>query len=154
MLRALDELLAAAGEPEPKPKPEEKVEPKKPKASADVVSSKLAIESINGGGNSFALTLTVAEPWHLYANPVGNDTLAESQTTVTVFVDGKKVDAKIEYPKGKEVKDTAGNYFVYEREVKVTGAFVAEKGAVEVRVNLSACKDGLCLPPSVLKVKE
>jgi uncharacterized protein len=52
------------------------------------------------------------------------------------------------------VTDTTGNYFVYEREVKIKGAFVAEKGEVEVRVSLSACKDGLCLPPSVLKVKE
>jgi uncharacterized protein YyaL (SSP411 family)/archaellum component FlaG (FlaF/FlaG flagellin family) len=154
MLRALDELLDAAGEPEPKPKPKEKVEPKKPKASADVVTAKLGFEKINKGGHSFVLTLTVAEPWHLYANPVGSDTLAESQTTVTVFVDGKKVNAKIEYPKGKEVKDSAGNYFVYEGELKITGAFVAENGAVEVRVSLSACKDGLCLPPSVLKVKE
>ncbi|MFM8273973.1 MAG: DUF255 domain-containing protein [Gemmata sp.] len=153
MLRALDELLDAAGGGD-EPKPKEKVEPKKPKESADVVTATFAASAPDGAGKgTFALTLKVAAPWHLYANPVGPEALAESQTVVSVYVGGKKVDAKIEYPKGKEVKDAvAGKFFVYEGEVKITGTFPAGAGNPEVRVKVSACKDGLCLPPSTIKL--
>ncbi|MBM3981372.1 MAG: DUF255 domain-containing protein [Planctomycetes bacterium] len=154
MLRALDDLLDAAGTPD-EPKPKDKADPKKPKKSEDVVTAKLALEEVKGGRRAFTLTLKVAAPWHLYANPVGLESQVQSQTEVEVFVNGKKVAAKVEYPKGKELTDSTGaKYFVYEGEVQVRGAFVAENGAVEVRVSLSACKDGLCLPPSVMKVKE
>jgi hypothetical protein len=119
------------------------------------VEAKLTVEKPKDGKQAFALTLTVSEPWHLYANPVGLDTLAESQTDVSVYVGGKKVDATVEYPKGKEIKESTGEkYLVYEGTVKVTGTFAATEGAVEVRVKLSACKEGLCLPPSVLKVRQ
>ncbi|MBN9118386.1 MAG: hypothetical protein J0I06_04355 [Planctomycetes bacterium] len=153
MLRALDELLDLAGEPD-EPAPKVDPAPKKPKESADTVSAKLALDAPKDGKRSFTLTLTVAEPWHLYANPVGLDTLAESQTEVSVYVGGKKVEAAVEYPKGKEITDSTGaKYKVYEGTVKVAGRFAAGEGEVEVRVKLCACKEGLCLPPSVLKVK-
>jgi uncharacterized protein YyaL (SSP411 family) len=153
MLRALDDLLDLAGEPD-KPAPKVDPAPKKPKESADTVAAKLALEDAKDGRRPFALTLTVTAPWHLYANPVGLDTLAESQTEVSVYVGGKKVDAKVTYPKGKEITDSTGaQYLVYEGAVKITGSFASADGDVEVRVKLSACKEGLCLPPSVLKVK-
>jgi uncharacterized protein YyaL (SSP411 family) len=153
MLRALDELLDAAGV-EDKPTPKDNPAPKKPKNSADVVVSKLTLEEAKGGQRSFTLTLTVAEPWHLYANPVGSEMLLDSQTEVAVHVGGKKVAAKVEYPKGKEIMDSSGaRYLVYEGTVKITGTFPASDGAVEVRVKLCACKEGLCLPASEVKVK-
>jgi uncharacterized protein YyaL (SSP411 family) len=153
MLRALDELLDAAGEGD-KPAPKDKPNPKKPKESADVVAPKLVVEPAKDGKRAFTLTLTMANPWHLYANPVGLETLIESQTDVTVYVGGKKVDAKVAYPKGKEVNDTiVGKYFVYEGTVKITGSIPASVGEVEVRLKLTACKEGTCLLPSVVKVK-
>jgi uncharacterized protein YyaL (SSP411 family) len=152
MLRAADELLAS-GEPD-KPAPKEKPGGKKPKESADVVTAKLALDPAKDGKRAFTLTLTVEAPWHLYANPVGFETLAESQTEVSVFAGGKPVEVKVDYPKGKEITDSTGaKYRVYEGTVKVTGNFPAAGGEVEVRVKLSACKEGLCLPPSVLKVR-
>ena len=87
------------------------------------------------------------------AQVVGAETLIDSQTEVTVFVGGKKVEAKIEYPKGKEITDTSGKYSIYEGTVKITGTFPATDGAVEVHVKLTACKEGTCLLPSVVKVK-
>jgi uncharacterized protein YyaL (SSP411 family) len=153
MLRALDELLDAAGEPD-KPAPKDNPAPKKPKESADTVTAKLTLEQPKGGQRGFALTLTVADPWHLYANPVGYEMLIESQTEVAVYVGGKKVTAKVEYPKGAVHMDSTGEkYFVYEGTVKITGSFPASEGEVELRVKLSACKDGLCLPGSEIKVK-
>ncbi len=153
MLRTLDELLDAAGGDE-EPKPKDKVDPKKPKVSADTVTSKLTLEAPKDGKRTFTLTLTTEAPWHLYANPAGADTLVESQTEVTVYVGGKKVEAKVEYPKGKEITDaTVGKYAVFEGAVTIKGTFPATEGEVEVRVKLSACKEGLCLPASTLKLK-
>ena len=127
---------------------------KKPKESADVVAAKLALDPAKDGKRAFTLTLAVEAPWHLYANPVGLEMLAESQTEVDVFVGGKPVEAKVNYPEGKEITDSTGaKYLVYEGAVKVAGSFPAADGEVEIRVKLSACKEGLCLPPSVLKVK-
>ena len=153
MMRALDELLEASGAPE-KSDPKDKPAQKKPRESADVVAPKLVIDPAKGGTRAFTLTLTVTEPWHLYANPVGLEALADAQTEVTVYVGGKKVETKLEYPKGKETtEEGTGKYRVYEGAVKVTGTFPATDGEVEVRVKLTACKEGTCLLPSVLKVK-
>jgi uncharacterized protein YyaL (SSP411 family) len=151
MLRALDELMDTGGV-EGKPAAKGEPDPKKPKDSADVVTAELTVEKEKDGRRAFALALTVAEPWHLYANPVGLAALAESQTEVTVYVGGKKVEATVEYPKGKEYGGPE-KYFVYAGTVNVTGSIPAADGAVEVRVKVSACKDGLCLKPSEIKVK-
>ncbi|MCI0700920.1 MAG: thioredoxin domain-containing protein [Planctomycetia bacterium] len=153
MLRCLDELLDAAGEPE-KPAPKDKPDVKRPKESADVVSSKLTLDPAKDGKRAFTLALEVEAPWHLYANPVGLELLAESQTEVTVFVGGKKVDAKIEYPKGKAITDSTGSkYAVYEGVLAIKGSFPYSEGEVEVRVKIVACKEGTCLKPSMLKLK-
>ncbi|MBP3961049.1 DUF255 domain-containing protein [Gemmata sp. G18] len=153
MLRTLDELLDAAGEPD-KPAPKDAPKPKKPKESADVVTSKLTLDAPKDGKRTFTLALTVEAPWHLYANPVGSEMQIESQTEVIVYVGGKKVEAKVEYPKGKELTDSTGSkYSVYEGTATIRGTFPASEGEVEVRVKLSACKEGLCLPPSELKLK-
>jgi hypothetical protein len=153
LLRALDELLDMAGTEE-KPPAKADPAPKKPKESADTVTAKLTLQDAKDGKQAFALTLNVTDPWHLYANPPGLDSLAESQTEVSVFVGGKKVDAKIEYPKGSEYKDATGDkYQVYVGTVTIKGSFAAAEGAVEVRVKVNACKDGKCLPPSVMMVK-
>jgi uncharacterized protein len=128
--------------------------PKKPKDSADVVQAELKVEAAADGNRKFALTLTVAAPWHLYANPTGPESLADSQTDVSVYVGGKKVEATVVYPKGKEVIDKdVGKYLIYEGEVKITGIFPAAEGDVEARVKVNACKDGTCLLEGILKVK-
>jgi|GEM_PF-4172772 len=153
MLRALDELLDAADKTDP-PAPKDKPKPKTPKESADTLTAKLALTPAKDGTRTFTVTLVVETPWHLYANPVGFPMLLDSQTEVSVYVGGKKVDAKVMYPKGKEIAEATGEkYFVYDGTVKITGTFPAGDGEVEVRVSLSACKEGLCLPPSTLKLK-
>jgi hypothetical protein len=93
-------------------------------------------------------------PWHLYANPVDNESLLESQTELTVLVAGKPVKAKVDYPGGREIADASGaRYRIYEGRVKITGSFPATEGDVEVRVKVTACREVTCLLPSVLKVK-
>ena len=151
LARALDEHLDATGK-DVIETPKAAAAPANPHDSADVVKAELKVAD-----GSVTVTLTVSAPWHLYANPVGNPALAEVQTTAEVYLDGKKADVAVVYPKGKAVKDAvAGDYAVYEGAVTLTAKLPAgttADAAVEVRVKLTACKEGTCLLPSVVKVK-
>jgi hypothetical protein len=151
MALCLDEFLAkgesttAGGKVEP---------PTKPKESADVVTVKFEQGRLKADtSRDFTLTITVADGWHIYANPVGNEMLKESETEVTMLLDGKPVKAKVVYPKGKEITDSTGaKYAVYEGTIKITGALTGPP-TIEARVKVSACNDTKCLLPSVIKVK-
>jgi uncharacterized protein YyaL (SSP411 family) len=149
-LAAKDPTLLA-GKDAPKPAAKNPVE------AADVVTAKLAAgKPDKDGKQSFTVTLTIAEPWHIYASPVGNDSLKESETSVEVLVGGKVVDAEIDFPPGIPAKDVGnGAYQVYVGTAAITGTIQRKKddGELEVRVRLLACKDRLCLKPSTLKLK-
>jgi uncharacterized protein YyaL (SSP411 family) len=151
LAQCLDEMLdKTSGNPAP-PKPAS--EPSKaPKESSDVVKTALKLdEKTAKGDRSFTLTLTISPGWHIYANPVGDDTLLESQTEVTLT----RGIATISYPKGKELTDSSGaKYAIYEGTVTITGTIPAAKDEeIEIRVKLVACKEGACLRQSILKVK-
>ena len=156
--RTLDELLDVAEKDPTAIAPKDAAMPavpKNPRAAADVVSAKLELGKLEGGKQAFTVTLTVAEPWHVYASPVGNDSLKASETTVEVYVGGKAVEAKLEFPKGKAAKDkTAGEYQIYEGAATIAGSVPRGKeDSIEVRVKVIACKDGLCLLPSTITLK-
>ncbi|MDB5310582.1 MAG: hypothetical protein JWO38_4784 [Gemmataceae bacterium] len=158
--RALDELLDIADKDptaiEPKSPLTPTDPPRNPKTSADVVKAELTVGPAGADGTQpFTVTLTVTAPWHVYANPAGTDTLKASETTVDATVGGKKVAVAVEFPKGDVAKDTtAGEYRVYAGTVKLTGKVTRGKddGPLEVRVHVTACKEGTCLLPSVLKL--
>jgi len=152
MALSLEEFLAAGGgETTPG-----KVEPpKNPKESADVVGTKIVVGDLVDGKRTVTVTLTIAADWHIYANPVASDDLLESQTRVSVHVDGAEAKADVVYPKGKAITDSAGaKYSVYEGTATITTTVAAGKDAVvEARVKVIACKEGKCLLPSTIKVK-
>ena len=156
--RSLDELLDIA-EKDPnaiEPKKPLTIEPmKKGLNSSDVVKAELKAEPVADGKQSFTVTLSIEKPWHIYASPVGNDKFKESETTVEVFVGGKKVEAAIVFPKGSAAKDAVdGEYGIYEVTATIKGTVPRGKdGDLEVRIRVIACKEGKCLLPSVLKVK-
>jgi uncharacterized protein YyaL (SSP411 family) len=152
MSLALHEYVSAgrtAAEPGGKAGP-----PQNPKASSDVVTAEIAVGEESEGRRKVVVTLRVAEGWHVYANPVGSDNLLESQTEVTLFVDGKAAKAEVAYPKGKKYTDPAGEtYQIYEGRVETTAAVGPGRDSkIEARVKVTACKDGLCLLPSVVRV--
>jgi uncharacterized protein YyaL (SSP411 family) len=152
MALCLEEFLAAGGPgstAETKPEP-----PKNPKESSDVVTAKATVGEPAEGQRKVTLTLTIADGWHIYANPVGDDTLRESETVVTVTASDKRVEAKIDYPRGNAVTDSAGSrYAVYEKTVIITAVVPATVEKIEMRVKVIACRDGKCLLPSLLRVK-
>jgi uncharacterized protein len=159
LARTLDDLLdlaaknptLLAGKDAPKPAATN------PREAADVVTAKLdAGKPDKDGKQTFTVTLTIAEPWHVYANPVENDALKESETTVTVLVGGKEVEAVIEFPPGLPAKDAGnGAYRIYAGAATISGTVNRTKddGELEIRVRVLACKDRLCLKPSTLKLK-
>jgi DsbC/DsbD-like thiol-disulfide interchange protein len=108
-------------------------------------------EKTGKGERPFTLTLTIAPDWHIYANPIGDDSLLESQTEVTL----SRGSTTVTYPKGKTITDSSGaKYGIYEGSITITGTIPEMKDdEIEVRVKLIACKEGKCLLKSVLKVK-
>src|SRR5262245_6151683 len=71
------------------------------------------------GRQTVTVTMEIEKPWHAYANPVGNKDLAEAATLVSIKSKGGKLeDVKIQYPPGKEKKDSIiGSYRIYEDRV-------------------------------------
>jgi hypothetical protein len=126
------------------------------KSDAVVKASAEATRPDADGKQTVTLKLTVERPWHLYANPVGLDDLADAQTTVTVTNKNKPEVLKTAYPAGKVVKDeVVGNYKVYEDTVTIKLELRRAKGdtgPVELAVKLQACNDRTCLLPATLKV--
>jgi thiol:disulfide interchange protein len=99
------------------------------------------------------ITLTIEKGWHAYANPVGLDDLASSQTTVTVDGKPKPEIVKINYPPGKLVKDSVvGDHKVYEDEVTIKAEVRrGDAGPLTVAVKFQVCNDKKCLLPSTVK---
>jgi hypothetical protein len=127
------------------------------KKSADVVKiSAKADKPDDNGKQTVTATLTIEKPWHLYANPVGQEDLAEAQTVLTVKAKEKLGDVKIEYPPGKVFKDkVVGDYKVYEGEVTVKATVKRTKGdtsPLELTFKFQACDDKSCLQPATVTV--
>ncbi len=108
------------------------------------------------GKQTVTLNLDIAKGWHLYANPVGNQSFTESQTVVKIKAGQALKELKIEYPAGKVVKDTiVGDYKVYEGKVAIKAQVVRAPGdnsALDVSVDVQACDDNNCLFPATVKL--
>ncbi len=108
------------------------------------------------GKQVVTVTLTVDKSWHIYANPVGLDDLADVQTKVTITGKAKPEKVDVTYPEGKVKKDAVvGNYNIYEGEVKIKATVQRAKGdagPLEVSVKVQACNESQCLLPATVKV--
>ena len=69
--------------------------PRTRRESADVVKAEIVVGDEKDGKREVVVTLTIADGWHIYANPVGNEKLLESQTELTVFVDGNAAKTEV-----------------------------------------------------------
>jgi hypothetical protein len=123
------------------------------KKSESVVRAKVAPGKPDADGTQvLTVTLIMDKSWHTYANPVPDDFPG---LPVSVTVTGKgKDDVKVEYPKGRLVKDTTvGDYYVYDDTVDIKITVKKAKGdALELNVKVQACSDKQCLLPSTLKL--
>jgi len=108
------------------------------------------------GKQEVSVTFKIDSGWHIYANPVANDAMTESQTTLAVASKVKLKDVKIDYPDGKEIDDKVlGKYKVYEETATIKGTIqraAGDKGPLELTLKFMACNDKMCLPPVTKKI--
>ena len=159
MAEALDTILASGGfaPVAPETKLDAPTPPANSKFSADVTAIAFEADSVKDGVQTFTVTLAVAKPWHLYANPPRSKDLAESATTVEVLIGGKVVEATIDYPEGEgSTKDPLTGYRIYKGTIAIRGSVKRTddgKAKLTVRVKIVACNDKNCLLPSTLKAE-
>jgi hypothetical protein len=127
------------------------------KKSDSVVKVEAAADKPVDGKQVVTITLTVDKPYHLYANPIGNDDDLFKNLSTVVTIDGKTKpeDVKVEYPAGVLIKDkTLGEYKVWENKVVIKATVQRAKGdtgPLEVTVKLQACDEKTCLLPATVK---
>ena len=125
------------------------------KKSDSVVKAAAAAKPGADGATEVTLTLTIDAPWHIYANPVGNEDFEANATKVEV-VGVPAADVTADFPKGKEVVDAKiGNYRVYDDkvEIKLTVKRAGgSDGPLQLKVTVQACDDSRCLPAGTITV--
>ncbi len=126
------------------------------KSDAMVKVTATATKPDADGKQEVAINLDVAKPWHLYANPVGNEGLEDSQVLVTISAKEKPEAVKVEYPEGKLVKDAAaGDYRIYEGKVAIKAQVRRARGdtsPLDVSVRVQTCTEMKCLPRATVQV--
>jgi hypothetical protein len=127
------------------------------KKSDAVVKTSVKAEKPNADGKQLVtITMEVESPWHIYANPVGLDDLAEAKTSITVGGKTKLAGVSIDYPKGKVKEDKViGNYNIYEGKVTFKATVTRAKddaSPLTVTIKFQACNDSKCLLPATVKL--
>jgi len=123
----------------------EKLDPVKVKAEAG--------KADDGGKQTVTVQVSIEKGWHIYANPVENEDLAQAQTTVIIKAAGKAVTAKVKYPAGKPLTEKGvGTFKVYEEAVSIQAEVAKTPGPLEVSVRFQACNDKKCLLPKTVKI--
>src|SRR5262249_51586973 len=131
--------------------------PKKSDAVVKITTSAEPQKPGPDGKQVVTVTIQIDSGWHLYANPVGQEDLAPSQTTLTVESKTKPEDVKLDYPEGKEINDAVvGKYKVYEDKVSIKATVkraAGDTGPLELTLKFQACTDKQCLLPATKKLK-
>jgi DsbC/DsbD-like thiol-disulfide interchange protein len=124
-----------------------------PKSDSKVKVTATADKPDADGKQSVTITLDIEPEWHLYANPVENDSFAPVQTRVKFLT--KVEDAKVTYPEGKLIKDkTVGDYRTYEGKVVIKATvkrMKSDTGPLEFSIKVQACDKSNCLSPAEVK---
>jgi uncharacterized protein len=131
------------------------------KKSSDVVKVTATADKPDASGKqTVTVTITIENPWHIYANPVGQEDLASAATVVDITGKTKPQSVKVNYPKGKVEKDTVvGDYMIYEGKIEIKTEVVRAKGdtgPLKASVKVQACttgKSGTCLLPATVDVE-
>jgi DsbC/DsbD-like thiol-disulfide interchange protein len=126
--------------------------------SADKVKITAKATAPDADGNQvLTLELNIEKPFHLTANPAGNDTYEENQVVVKVEAREKPASVKVEYPEGEVYKDkaTGDSFKIYHDKATIKAKVQRAKGdtsPLQVSIFLAACDDKACLPTSTVKI--
>ena len=111
-----------------------------------------------GGKCPVAIELTVAEGWHVNANPASEDYLIPTEVKVS---SGQKVRlSRVKYPEGHKLPAEAGEtpQVVYDGKVMIYGVLetdaqeLSEQAEVTVEIHYQACRDKVCERPDKLRL--
>lgn len=112
-----------------------------------------------GGKCPVAIELTIADDWHINANPASPDFLIPTEIVIT---SGQKVKmTKVKYPKhelltvdgqGEPSHVYGGKVLIYGL-LEIDAAETAEKAELEVEIKFQACNSKTCEPPDSIKLK-
>lgn len=156
MAEALHLYLDLAGEAKgPLPSDPKTEVPANPRSSTDVVKGSLQVGPPNEKGDrEIIVNLTIARPWHIYANPPEHDEVELSKTVAELRFDKKTLPIKPQYAPGKAYKDKI-EYKIYEEATTIKFLLPKETPADEVRIKIVACTggaNGRCLAPATLSL--
>ena len=122
--------------------------------SGSVVKVTAKVEHSSPGKDVVVVHFDVQKPWHIYANPVGNDEYADSQTSIKVLAKtAPKV--RVDYPAGKDYVLLGEKLKIYDGSFEIRATIERAAGAtepLEAVVRISACDDKSCLLPEVLRI--
>jgi uncharacterized protein YyaL (SSP411 family) len=112
-----------------------------------------------GGKCPVAIELTIADKWHVNANPANPDFLVATEVKITCRQKVKL--SKIKYPKHELMmaKGSPTPYHVYGKKVIIYGlleidpAELAEKAEITIEIKYQACNETECLPPDTITMK-
>jgi len=125
--------------------------------SADVVKISAGASKPDGEGKQTILvTLEIAPSYHIYANPVKNESFKSVQTVIRVHSVAKLRGVMVAYPVGKTVTAASESFRVYEGKVTFKVSIVRSKedsNPVEISAWVQATNAERNCLPSVLKVK-
>jgi uncharacterized protein YyaL (SSP411 family) len=118
------------------------------KTSAEMVTA-----TAKNTEQGWEVELNVSQGWHIYANPAGGMIDLGSQTVAELWVDGKRVECQVTYPKAESHTDRTGaKYDIYKGTVTIKLQHPKKPSeTIEIRVNVVACQEGTCLAPATLK---
>ena len=107
------------------------------------------VEHSAPGKDIVVFKFDVQKPWHIYANPVGNEDFESNKTSIKVVA---KVPPKvsIDYPAGKEYVLMGEKLKIYEGSFDIRATVEREAGAtgaMEAVVRISACDDLCAVSP-------
>lgn len=132
-------------------------------AGATRSDSEVKVKAVAGkadasGKQKVVITLTINDPWYVYANPVGNEDFASAKTQITILGKEELKSVEVNYPKGK-VKEYPGigKFGIYEKKVDIEAVVQRAAGdtaPLNVRVRFQACNPkGQCLLPATVQLK-
>ncbi len=134
-----------------------------PPSSSKVVSAEAEVDAgvkpKPGDEIALAVSLTIKDGWHVYANPAGQELLRP--TTISLEADQPAETIRVDYPKGETrtlASSGADPVAVYEGEIAVPLRMKlkvdAPPGKVRIllRVGFQACDANVCLAPASLVV--
>ena len=128
------------------------------KSDSKVKATATATKAGADGKQTITITLEIEKGWHIYANPVGDETFEDNRTRVAVKAK-EKLMVNVKYPAGKQRVEKVGKeefkIRIYEGKVVIQAEVTRTMGdgaPLQISIDVNSCDEKTCLPPGTLKL--